>query len=109
MRLLIFALSLCAAACGTVCDSAAGAQRRANDKGRDCSHQNITVNDANKCNSGLSKCSPDDVKELQAYADCLDALPVCSSSNSTSWAFSRAGCQLQPIGRISGECAGAIF
>ncbi|MBL8954711.1 MAG: hypothetical protein JNK82_28295 [Myxococcaceae bacterium] len=112
MRLLcLAALTSCAllTGCGTVCDTAMHAEQRANQKGRDCNAGNITVHDANTSNSGLSKCSQDDMREIQLYAECLDALPVCTSSNSTSFAFQRLGCVAQPIGRISASCAAAIF
>lgn len=102
-------LSVLLSGCGSVCDSAVAAENNSNRRGAECGQNNIAVHDANRCNQNLSKCSPDDMKEIQAYADCLDALPACTSSNSVSWGFSRAGCVLQPIGRISGTCAGAAL
>jgi hypothetical protein len=111
MRLvLLLTPLLCLSACGTVCDAAVAAENAANQRGEPCgSNSKVTVHDANKCNSGLSKCSPDDTKAIQSYIDCLNNLPQCTTDTQTSWNFSALGCELQPVGKISGTCSSAIF
>jgi hypothetical protein len=91
-------------ACGSVCDGAIGAERSANQKALNCSLQNITVHDTMRCNSGLSKCNSDDLNEISNYASCLNALPVCSSSNEIQFAGQRQGCINQAAARISFTC-----
>jgi hypothetical protein len=109
MRLaLLLTPLLCLSACGTICDTAVAAENAANQRGQPC-NSTVTVHDANKCNSGLSKCSPDDTKAIQGYIDCLNNLPQCSTDTKTSWDFSALGCELQPVGKISATCSGAIF
>lgn len=96
-------------ACGSVCDQAVAAERSANQKGLNCSQSNITVHDAQKCNSGLSKCNSDDLNELNLYAQCLNGVPVCSSSNEIQFAAQRQGCLNQAFARISFTCFGSIL
>lgn len=109
MRTTALSCLVLAAGCGTVCDSAIAAERGANSKALDCNLSNITVHDNAKCNSGLAKCNSDDLKVLDNYATCLNQLPVCNSSNQTSFNLSRLGCTLQPFGTLSSTCAGAIL
>ncbi len=109
MRTLLLSAALALCACGSVCDNAVAAERAANAKAKDCGLTDITVHDANKCNSNLQKCSSDDLKEIDNYATCLNNLPVCTDANKTSFNFSRSGCVLQPIGRLSNTCAGSIL
>jgi hypothetical protein len=82
------------------------AEQQANDKGRDCGASN-NLPDLNACNNGLSSCSPDDVEWLHTYADCLEKLPVCSSGQGFSWGLQRFGC-IEPLGKVSASCLGAI-
>src|ERR1043165_5063594 len=104
---LLSLLALCA--CGTVCDGVVASEQRQDQNAKSCGLNGITVHDANKCNNNMSKCSQDDMTELQNYARCLDGLQMCTSSNKTSYSFALAGCQLQPFGRLSFSCSSAIF
>jgi hypothetical protein len=104
---LLIAPLLCFAGCGTVCDEVAAAERDINTKGMPCNSTNHGVRDTTRCNNGLSKCSPDDVKALDSYAKCLNMQPVCDSSTSLSWGLAVAGC-VQPLGNVSFACSSAI-
>src|SRR5437868_1969232 len=100
-------LALCA--CGTVCDGVVASEQRQDQNAKNCGLNGITVHDANKCNNNMSKCSQDDMSAMKNYAQCLDNLPMCSSSNKTSYRFSLAGCQIEGATRISFGCSSAIF
>ncbi len=100
-------LSLCLAAfsgCGTICDSTVNAEEEANTKGEPCG-ETVKVHDAETCNSNLNNCSPADINQIQLYQQCLAGLAVCTDDTKTSWGLSAAGCELQPVGKISGACA----
>lgn len=109
MRTTALIVLLAASGCGSVCDTVAAAERQANSKALDCNLTNITVHDASTCNGGLQKCNSDDLTELNSYATCLNNLPVCTKATETQFNFSRLGCTLQPIGRITPTCANAIL
>lgn len=96
-------------ACGSVCDQAIAAERSANQKGVNCSTQNITVHDSNKCNTGLSKCNSDDLNEIGNYTNCLNSLPNCSTGNEIQWNGQRQGCINQAFFKISLTCQSNIL
>jgi hypothetical protein len=77
----------------------------ANNRGQPCG-LSVTQHDVNKCNDGLSKCSPDDVTAIDNYAKCLNNLPVCDPSTKTSWALEALGCNFTSISLM---CSTAIF
>ena len=96
-------------ACGTPCSRIANAENAANEKGKACNSKTTAWDSARlqKCESGLSKCSPDDTKQLDAYADCLNKLDVCVDGQSLSWGLQRLGC-VEPLTKVSLACTGAI-
>jgi hypothetical protein len=106
MRWLTLCL-LCAAAvgCGNICNVVVNAEQDANSKGSQCSNSKVTVHDASKCSANLNECSPDDVSEMQLYAQCFENLSVCTPDTQTSWNLSALGCELQPAGKLSAACA----
>ncbi len=105
MRPLLLAVGVALSACGgTVCDGAVKAEQGANQKSANCNAGSITVHDAQKCNSNLSKCNSDDLQEINNYGACLNALPVCSSNNEVQWSGQRQGCINQAAARISLNC-----
>lgn len=108
-RVCLLAVLLAVTGCGSVCDSAVAAERNANQKGVDCSVQNITVHDANKCNSGLQKCNSDDLNEIQTYSNCLNSLPQCTSGNEIQFRGQRDGCVNQAFFKISFACQSNIL
>ena len=96
-------------ACGTPCSHIAGAEAQANDKAsKNCGGSSGTWSDAKikSCEAGLSKCSQDDQKAMENYADCLTKLPECVSGQSINWSLQRVSC-LQAL-NISLSCAQAI-
>jgi hypothetical protein len=110
MRKTLVALLVVASGCGTVCDGVVASESGANQKALNCNLQNITVHDANKCNSGVnSKCSADDISALKNYAACLNNLPACTSDTEVSFNFSRSGCVSQAASKISLTCLGGIL
>lgn len=101
---------LSAFACGTPCTRVAAAESAANDKGVDCgSSPNTSWDSAHiqRCEAGLSKCSADDMKWLDTYADCLQKLPVCVDGQGLSWGLSRITCAESAV-KVSATCASAI-
>ncbi|MBL8950112.1 MAG: hypothetical protein JNK82_05005 [Myxococcaceae bacterium] len=94
---------------GSVCDNAVKAEQAANAKSTSCNVAPITVHDAQRCNSGLSKCSSDDLKELESYGACLAALPACTPQNEIQWRGQRDGCTTQGFFRISLNCFANIL
>ena len=106
---VLLAVLLAVTGCGSVCDQAVSAERGANQKGVNCSVQNIDVHDSNKCNNGLQQCNSDDLNELQNYVSCLNNLPNCVSGNEIQWNAQRQGCINQAIFKISGKCFSNIL
>jgi hypothetical protein len=95
------------AACGTVCDQAVAAEQGAKSKSNAC-NVNVTIHDANKCDNNLTKCSADDMTQIQNYAKCLNDLPVCDpNTNGSHWGLDEALCG-QPLLKLSLNCSTSI-
>ena len=60
-----------------------------------------------RCETGLSKCSPDDQKWLDIYADCLHKLPTCAEGQGLSWSLQRVSCS-ESLFKVSSNCGSAI-
>ena len=109
-RSTVFAIvAVVVTACGTPCSRIANAEAAANDKGKACnsSNTNWDASHVSRCESGLSKCSADDQKWLDTYADCLQKLPTCAEGQSLSWNLQRVTCS-QSLINVSGNCGSAI-
>lgn len=94
-------------ACGTPCSRIAAAESNADDKGKPCnsSRNSWSTSRVQTCESNLSNCSENDKKQLELYANCLNALPVCAEGQSTSWAISRLACAGENLPfKVSGKC-----
>lgn len=100
-------LFLALAGCGDVCTRIGGARDLTNDKARNCNASTDSAYDVAACQRGLSKCSPDDVKELESYAQCLESLPLCQEGQELSFGLARLGC-VQPLTRVSYACSNAM-
>lgn len=100
-------LSLVVAGCGDVCTRIGGATDVTNEKAKNCGTSTSNPYDVAACQRGLSKCSPDDVKELESYAQCLESLPMCQEGQEMSFGLARLGC-VQPLTRVSYACANAM-
>jgi hypothetical protein len=91
------------------CARVSNAEAAIADRGRDCNAGQSTWDAArvSRCESELSKCSPDDLKKVDEYIRCLDGIPACSdSSKATSFAVARLEC----VGKLTGislQCGSA--
>ena len=56
------------------------------------------------CDQNISKCSGDDQNKLDTYADCIAALPDCTSANEQDFDGQLLACTPQ----ISASCAAAV-
>ncbi len=100
-------VALGATSCGDVCTRIGAATDLLNRKGEGCGGQGKDSYDVAACERGLPKCSPDDVTELNSYAQCLENVPACTSGQELSFGLAKVGC-LQPLGRVSLSCLGAM-
>ena len=113
MKILSIALvgvaALVLSGCGTQCSRIANAENAANQKGKACNNSSNSWDSARvqRCESGLSKCSQDDMKQMDAYADCLNKLDTCVDGQGLSWGLQRLGC-IEPITKISLSCVAAV-
>lgn len=107
-RVVALGAALLLAGCGTVCDRLDAAGRGINEKGKPCGSFERTPLNTAGCNANLSSCSPDDVQKLNAYADCLERQPYCSSATSFSWEGGVVLCAQALIG-VSSACSSSIF
>jgi hypothetical protein len=99
-HLLIVSLLLLAASCGTPCTRIAAAEASADEKGKACnaSRQAWSTAKVQTCERNLAAdCTENDVKQLELYAKCIDALGPCGEGQRTSWELSRAACSLDNI------------
>ncbi len=94
-----------ALSCGTPCSRIAAGEEAALAKGKACGTFDITWTKSRveSCESTLSKCSQDDLKWYDTYADCLQKLPVCAEGQFVSWNTQRLGC-FESLGRVSLAC-----
>jgi len=95
LRLLLpLTASLVLFACGTPCSHIAGAEQVASDKGQACNATGGTWSQdrLTTCEQNLSKCTQDDMKKMDTYADCLQKLPVCAEGQGLSWGLQRLAC-----------------
>lgn len=92
--------------CGSVCNRIVAADEAATEKGKACGAESSHYK-ATTCNENLNKCSPDDVKWLNTYADCLEKLPVCLEGQGSSWGVQRFACG-ESLLRVSLSCGQAI-
>ncbi len=106
---LMLVMSVFVSACGTPCSRIAAAEAAANNKGSACNSSSSNWDSAHvtRCEAGLSKCSADDQKWLDTYADCLQKLPSCAQGQGTSWNLQRIACT-EPLFSVSGTCANAV-
>jgi hypothetical protein len=108
-----FALAAALAAAGLVgctpCARIATAEADATQKGKACNGSDSTWSSAKQqtCEANLSKCTQDDVKWLNTYADCLQKLPSCAEGQGLSFGLARLGC-LESYSKVSLGCISAI-
>jgi hypothetical protein len=109
IRALFAALALAAlAGCGTPCTRIAAAEAAADERGAGCnSGRNAwTQSQVTTCESNLDDCTQNDLKQLDLYVNCLNALPRCSEGQRTSWELQRAACGFENLfGKVSLGCA----
>jgi hypothetical protein len=105
--LLVVSVAVGLSACGTPCSRVAAAQQNADDKGAGCnsSRNAWTTSKVQSCESNLKNCSENDAKQLELWANCLNALPKCGEGQRTSWEISRASCFLENVPfKVSSSC-----
>lgn len=109
IRLLLVVLAaLVLAACGTPCSRVAAAQSNADEKGKGCNSGRAAWSQTQlkSCEDNLANCTQNDTRQLDLYANCLNALPVCNEGQRTSWELQRAACAVDNIlFKISSGCA----
>ncbi len=110
LRLLTaLALSSVLFACGTPCSRVAAAQENANTRGKGCgggTDSSWSPNKVKSCEDNLPNCSQTDLKQVELYANCLNALPVCSEGQTTSWNIQRVSCATDNLlFKLSSKCA----
>lgn len=90
--------------CASVCDRLASPA----DKKGTCT--NVTTNAVTKstCDANVSKCTADDLKAVNAFLDCYDALPVCASGKELEFAASMLTCASK-TSSVSAACNAALF
>lgn len=113
MRTVLALLSTLAlfSSCGTPCSRVATAESAADDKGSGCnSTRNAwTTSKTQTCESNLKTCSPNDTKQLDLYASCLQALPACAEGQRSSWELQRAACAVENLlFKVSAGCASGL-
>ena len=94
--------------CGNICDRLNASTQSISDKRKNCSNSSASSSfDLQKCNTGMAKCSSDDLKQLDAYAGCLDRIAPCESGQELSFDFAVLGCY-QPLSKLSATCFQAV-
>jgi hypothetical protein len=95
-------------ACGTPCSRVAAAEANADERGKGCnsSRNAWSTSKVQSCENNLANCTQNDTKQLDLYANCLNALQVCNEGQRTSWEVSRAACAFENLAfKISTSCA----
>ncbi|MCA2981659.1 MAG: hypothetical protein INH41_22775 [Myxococcaceae bacterium] len=96
------------AGCGTPCSRIAAAEQAADDKGSGCnsSRNAWTPSQVTTCEGNLDDCTQNDLKQLDLYAQCLNALPRCGEGQRTSWELQRFACASDNLLlKVSARCA----
>ncbi len=73
-------LGLVLAGCGpSPCSRIAGAVAGVKSKASACSNPGVSVEDVDRarCDKSIGRCTPDDLKKIDTYVVCLDAVPSC--------------------------------
>lgn len=99
-RVILLALSsVLGVACGTPCTRIAAAENAADEKGATCnaSRQAWSASKVQTCERNLADCTENDVKQLELYTKCIEALGRCGEGQRASWEVSRAACSLENI------------
>lgn len=108
MRFLLLTAALILSACGTPCSRVASAEATADERGKGCNASRSSWSSAKvtQCESNLSSCSPNDTKQLDQYANCLNALPACNEGQRSSWELQRVACYAENVlFKLSGPCS----
>lgn len=109
---ILLPVVLLVAACGTPCSRAAAAESAADEKGKGCNSSRNAWAPAKlqRCESNLNACSPNDTRQLELYASCLNALPACMDGQRLSWEIQRSACFAENIlFKLSGGCSQGVF
>ncbi len=102
-------LAVIISACGTPCSRIANGEAVANQKGKACQSSSTAwdTSRVSRCEAALTKCSADDQKWMDTYADCLQKLPICADGQGLSWNLQRVSCS-ESLFKISGTCRSAV-
>lgn len=106
--LLVLSVTVGLFSCGTPCSRVAAAEANADEKGKGCnsSRNAWPTSKVQSCESNLANCTENDKKQLDLYANCLNALNTCGEGQRTSWEVSRAACAFENLTfKISASCA----
>lgn len=63
--------------------------------------------DQSRCESGITNCSAEDMKIVNAQLDCLDKVGTCSKGNELAWFGSVLSCSADS-NKLSAACASAV-
>lgn len=100
-------LSLVLAGCGDLCMQEEATFNALNAKTVNCPDTGIKITySRSSCQLHETQCTPDETARIQAWLDCIDALPECSPGIAQSVftdEFKKCGSQL---GTISSSCGG---
>lgn len=92
------------------CARLSNAEATISDKGKGCNADTTYWESSrvSRCDQNLSKCSPDDLKVIDKYIQCLDTIPACTdSSKSASFGVARFECAIE-LAKLSFNCAAAL-
>jgi uncharacterized protein YceK len=111
MKTLVF--SACAvvvtlsSGCGSTCTRVAAAEEAIYTKGKACGtlDGSWTKSKTESCEAKLPKCSADNVKRYESYADCLQKIPACTENQAISYNAARLEC----LGQFNGLDSSCVF
>jgi hypothetical protein len=96
---------------GNVCSRSKSNYDQIRDKLKNCSMiaanmgSRPTDEQTRRCEDNVSKCTADDTKKLNAYYDCVEAVPACESGKETEFTETLLACKFPDL---STEC-GKVF
>lgn len=102
---LAFTFSACAPA--TVCERLDQATRQLDEKNAPCfgaeENPGLSASELAACERDLDACQPSDVTKIEAYADCLGAMPACVKGQEGEYVAHLESCSRRLEG-VSSAC-----
>jgi hypothetical protein len=94
--------------CGNTCDNLGDALTEFDKKAAPCGNNEPSTFNMSQCENNLDKCSSEDKKALDKFADCLGDLPTCATATEDNFNAAAAGCAFSLVGSISEQCLNTI-